>query len=146
MLGDQSQVYQVNDTEVLIETQDKLVETEDKLELIDVVKGSVVKELSAGQKILDVHVLTNPNKIIVLTQTDAGKIQKRVFNDQGAQTGKFQYPIRFSKNAETKLTAPYGHVNERLMVRQGNRFTLYSPAGRQPLVTLDAQIDKGIYE
>ncbi|ASA24747.1 hypothetical protein [Paenibacillus donghaensis] len=139
ILNDQNTVYPISATQVLIKTKNKL-------ELVDVQTNTLVKLVSVNQKILDVQILSNPNKIIIITQTDAGKIQKGVFSVQGIQTNEFQYRMNFPKDVEARWSPPSGKVNERLMVRQGNRFNLYSTTKTQPLLTYNAPVDKGIYE
>lgn len=136
---EESNIYRVNDQKVVAQVGNEV-------ELIDLVQGKLVKTLSTDQKVLDISILNQPTKIIILTSTRTHKIQKHIFNDQGVELSQVQYPLTLPKDAQVKWSAPANKVNERLMVRQGNHFSLYESTGKAPILKFDAAVDKRIYE
>ncbi|WP_310550111.1 hypothetical protein [Paenibacillus glufosinatiresistens] len=136
-----SQVYPVDNRSVLVRVDNRIDAAKDRLVLVDLQDGTLIKDLSSNQDILDVHTLSHPNKLIVISRSSSGKIIKLVYNDQGTQLRSFQYPISVDSSAEAKWAAPYGKVNERLMIRTGSKFSLYEPASKSALAIWNASLD-----
>ncbi|WP_143191815.1 hypothetical protein [Paenibacillus sp. P46E] len=139
MLEERNNVYKISDTKVLIKSNNQL-------KLVDLVQGEIIKDLKIKQIILDVHSVFKPNKIIVLTQTGLNKIQKHVFNENGVEISSFEYALTVPKDVKVKWVAPNNAVNERLIVQQGNLFTLYQESSKIPLVKFDAKLMDPNYE
>ncbi|OWR30681.1 hypothetical protein CDO73_08770 [Saccharibacillus sp. O23] len=89
--------------------------------------------LPPGQKVLDAQVLTNPTKWVLLTADESGAIEKQVFDSDGKILRATEYPVKLPEQGEARWAAPTAKTQERLMIRSGNRFTLYDTAGHQVL-------------
>ncbi|OBZ08325.1 hypothetical protein A8L34_23690 [Bacillus sp. FJAT-27264] len=139
MFKNTNNIYRLDDANVLIKTNNEL-------NWVDVTKGSVIKKVNSIRPILDVKLISSPQKIIVLTQTATNKVQKQVFNEQGVEISKSQYPITVTKDVKVKWAAPYNGMSERLMIQKGNQFSLYQSPWKQPLSVYDAQIKNSVYE
>ncbi|WP_187355183.1 hypothetical protein ['Paenibacillus yunnanensis' Narsing Rao et al. 2020] len=113
--------------------------------LIDLSRDGAIKQLGQGQA-LDVQTLTNPGKVILLTAGTGNTLEKHVYNADGQELGTTRYPIHAPTGGKVKWAAPAAKVNERIMVQEGNQFTLYSNTGK-PVVKYDAEIKpKSSYE
>jgi hypothetical protein len=139
MLEGKNNVYKLNDNLILIKLYNEL-------SLIDLTKGKAIKKIKIDENILDIHVMTNPNKIIILAQTSSKKIQKRVFNDTGVELSKLEYPLNISNETKVKYVSPANGINERLMIQEGHNFALYQTPWKKPVVVFDAKIKDLVHE
>jgi hypothetical protein len=140
VLEGQNNVYTINASTVLIKSSDET------LELMDITQNKMIKELNIQQKIMDIQLMKNPNKMVVITQTPTNKIQKHVYTYSGNELSKFQYTFNLPTAVKVKWAAPYNGINERIMVESGSMFYLYQADKNKPIAQFDSTIKKDSYE
>ncbi|MBP2115801.1 hypothetical protein [Paenibacillus silagei] len=114
-----------------------------KADIVNLKTNTTTTISSDVNPILDVKVLNNPQKIVLLKKGKGTKISKLVFSFDGKVTSKTEIAL---KNAGDKIkwVAPTGKVNERIMVQSNNTFNLYQYPWTKPSVSYNAKIsDKG---
>lgn len=89
--------------------------------------------LPSGQKVLDAQMLSNPTKLVLLTASESGAIEKQIYDSDGKILRTTKYPVKLPEQGEARWVAPTGKSSERLMIRSENRFTLYDAAGHSVL-------------
>lgn len=139
MVNEENNIYIINDKRVLIKTGQQI-------EIMDLTQGKIIKKMSINGKILNIQSLTGLNKIIVLTRSEANKLQKYVFNDHGEKINYIQYKLNLAKNVKVKWVAPVNGSSESFLVEQGGVFTLYPGTGTKSLWKFDAKIKNSSYE
>ncbi|WP_160038874.1 hypothetical protein [Paenibacillus sp. USDA918EY] len=122
-----------------------LIKNENEVQLLDVNQETLSKPLDLNQKVLDVHVLAKPTKVVILTEGAPGRIEKHVFNENGVRLSKSEYKIKAPERGKVKWMAPANGVNERFMVQESNQFSLYTSSGSL-VAKYNAQPNNSIYE
>nr|WP_145163755.1 hypothetical protein [Paenibacillus terrae] len=128
-----------------INASKSVIEGNAKAQLLDISQGKLTKALSPNQKILDTHVMSNPTKMVILTTGSHNRIEKHVYNVDGVEISKSDYKITVPDQGKVKWVAPAKGVNERVMVQNGDQFTLYTTSGN-PIVKYNTQLEDSTYE
>ncbi|OZB92189.1 hypothetical protein [Paenibacillus sp. XY044] len=128
-----------------INTNKSVVEGTTMAQLLDIRQGKLSKVLSPNQKILDMHVMNNPTKVVILTAGSHKRIEKHVYNEDGDEISKSEYKITVPEQGKVEWVAPAKGVNERIMVQNGDLFTLCTSSGN-PVVKYNAQLKDSTYE
>ncbi|MDR0269995.1 hypothetical protein [Paenibacillus sp.] len=128
-----------------INANKSVIEGNAKAQLLHISQGKLSKVLSPNQKVLDVHVMNNPAKVVILTAGSHNLIEKHVYNEDGVEISKFGYKITVPDHGKVEWIAPAKGVNERVMVQEGDLFTLYTSSGN-PVLKYNAQQKDSTYE
>ncbi|OKP81837.1 hypothetical protein A3844_24955 [Paenibacillus helianthi] len=116
-----------------------------KADIVDL-QTKITTNISDGSNtILDVKVIKNPQKIVLLQKGNGNKISKTVFSFSGNLISKTEIAL---ENAGDKIrwVAPTGTTNERIMVQSNNSFSLYQYPWTKPSVSYNAKIVDVGYE
>ncbi|MDO3412568.1 hypothetical protein QWJ34_22575 [Saccharibacillus sp. CPCC 101409] len=106
-----------------------LLQEKERAKMVDLNSGTL-QTLIKDRKVLDAHVLSNPSKIVLLTEGTSHRIEKHVYDQNGKQLSRTIYKVSLPDQGEARWAAPSGKVKERIMTRHANRFTLYEAAGK----------------
>lgn len=132
LLERNSPVYQLDRTTSVAVTSEGVY-------LINLNQNGASKKLGQ-QQTLDVHVLNNPAKVVVLTAGPTNQLEKHVYNADGLELSITKFPLKAPAQGKVKWVAPAAAAKERIMVQEGNQFTLYSNAGK-PIAKYTAQAE-----
>lgn len=139
-------VPQMDTTDVFVLNENTVVlldHASNKVNLVDVKTNNPINLSNDSNPILDLGVIKNPDKIVLLRKTGPTKITKSVFSYKGSLLSKTEIPLKDTGD-KLKWVAPTGKVNERIMVQTKNVFHLYEYPWKKPTVTYNAQVvDKG---
>ncbi|SYX85093.1 hypothetical protein [Paenibacillus alvei] len=128
-----------------IDNSKNIINGKNKVLLLDLSQGDLSKSPVLNQEVLDVQVMNNPTKVVILTEGARKRIEKHVYNEHGIEISKSEYKIIVPNQAKVKWVAPSKGVSERFMVQQGDLFTLYTSSGSH-IVKYNAQQKNNIYE
>lgn len=137
---DQTDVLALNETAVVLVDHDH-----NKADILNL-KTNQITTLSADiNPILDLKVLSNPQKIVLLKKVSNTTISKTVFSYNGNALTTTRIPVTSTNIADKiKWVAPTGTVNERIMLQANNSFSLYQYPWINPSVSYNAEIvDRG---
>jgi hypothetical protein len=135
---DTTDIFVLNESTVVL-----LDRVSNKVDLVDVKTNNSINLSSDSNPILDLGVIKNPEKFILLKKISPTKITKSVFSFKGNLLSKTEIPMKDTGD-KLKWVAPTGKVNERIMVQTKNVFNLYEYPWKKPTVTYNAQVvDKG---
>ncbi|MNM06186.1 hypothetical protein D3C81_161960 [compost metagenome] len=118
----------------------------DTVMLAELQTGRFTKIPVSAASVLDVKVLRQPDKIILLHKSDINQLTKTVLSYQGQVLSRNGIPLKLAEGDHVKWTAPAGKAKERIMVQNGNIFRLYQSPWRQPSVTYDAKLSDERFE
>jgi hypothetical protein len=113
------------------------------LKFVDVSLNKLLWFKKSG-KVFDVHLMTNPNKIVVIFEEN-NFIKKIVYDFNGniinfdSYNSKFPLPIN-KENFKLKWLAPYDKVKERILIQNNNEFKVYQNPWRNPVIYFNAKI------
>ncbi len=116
-----------------------------KADVVNVTTNKVVNLSNDAHTILDLNVMKNPQKIVLLKKSNGNAITKTVFTYAGEQISKTEIPLKGAAD-KIKWVAPTGKVNERIMVQFGDSFNLYQYPWNMPSVSFNAKINDTGYE
>ncbi|MFD1776387.1 hypothetical protein [Paenibacillus rhizophilus] len=118
--------------------------TAGKVLLADLKVNEFTSLSDGASSMLDVEVVKQSEKIVLLKKTSRNAISKTVFSYQGAVLSKSEIPLSLKDGDKIKWVAPVGKANERIMVQRLDAFNLYQYPWKKPSVSYDAKIvDKG---
>lgn len=136
--NDQTDVLYVSEDEVTL-----VDHVNNKADIVNLKTNTTINISDDSNTILDLKVMKNPQKIVLLKKGNGTKISKVVFSFNGDLISKTEIAL---KNAGDKIkwVAPTGKINERIMVQSNNSFSLYQYPWIRPSVSYNAKIvDKG---
>ncbi|OZQ67330.1 hypothetical protein CA600_09530 [Paenibacillus sp. VTT E-133280] len=116
-----------------------------KADVVNVTTNKVVNLSNDAHTILDLNMMKNPQKIVLLKKSNGNEITKTVFTYAGEQISKTEIPLKDAAD-KIKWVAPTGKVNERIMVQFGDSFNLYQYPWTKPSVSFNAKINDNGYE
>ncbi|WP_313638073.1 hypothetical protein [Paenibacillus sp.] len=116
-----------------------------KADVVNVTTNKVVNLSNDAHTILDLNVMKNPQKIVLLKKSNGNAITKTVFTYAGEQISKTEIPLKGVAD-KIKWVAPTGKVNERIMVQFGDSFNLYQDPWNKPSVSFNAKFNDTGYE
>ncbi|MRN54139.1 hypothetical protein [Paenibacillus monticola] len=114
-----------------------------KADLVELTTNMITNISNDANTILDLNVMKNPQKIVLLKKDNGTTISKTVLSYKGTVISKAKIALKNTGN-KIKWVAPTGTVNERIMVQSNNSFNLYQYPWSKPNVSYNATIiDKG---
>ncbi len=147
--ADQSFPPSLNSTEILSAGDHSAVlvdRTAGKVGLADLRANKFTVLSDDASPVLDVEVVKQPAKIVLLKKTSRNTISKTVFSYQGAVLSKTEIPLSLMIGDKIKWVAPAGKANERIMLQRLNAFNLYQYPWKKPSVSYDAKVVDNLWE
>ncbi|AHV95497.1 hypothetical protein PSAB_02805 [Paenibacillus sabinae T27] len=114
--------------------------TAGKVLLADLQANKFTSLSDDASPVLDVEVVKQPEKIVLLKKTNRNTISKTVFSYKGAILSKTTIPLNLKDGDKIKWVAPAGKANERIMLQRLNDFNLYQYPWKKPSVSYDAKV------